>query len=228
MRIADGARYKRNQVEEALAYAVHFRPPAQPDLRLEIKRLFDTDRKIGINPRAKSHELHHLAFVSHRPEGTGFNIEYADYDVFALYVGIKLLRAGFTQLGVTMLMRRLRRALAATHHEILSRDPKSLLDHEPEVDLHTSVSEGQLVRTLDKMVCLILPTGKHSSHSYKTDNDQAQGRPANIAQGRSEIENRLQSELAFGATPIAIELVNPTHRLAYWLRRTERLERGRK
>ena len=228
MRIADGARYKRNQIEEALACAVHFRPPAQPDLRLEIKRLLDTDRKIGINPRAKSSEFRHLAFVSHKPEGTGFNIEYADYDVFALYVGVKLLRAGFTQLKVATLMRRLRPALALKHQEILSWEPTSLLDNEPDVDLETSVSEGQLVKTLENMVCLILAIGKYSGLSFKTQADQDQGRPANIAQGKVEIEDRLQAELAFGATPIAIELVNPTHRLAYWLRRTERLERGRK
>ncbi|MDT3683727.1 MAG: hypothetical protein RO009_01630 [Pseudorhodoplanes sp.] len=228
MRIAQGARYQRNQIEEALAYAVHFRPPVQPELRLEIKRLLDTDRKIGISPRAKSAESRHLAFVSHRPEGTGFNIEYADYDVFALYVGIKLLRAGFTQLGIATLMRRLRPALIEKHQEILSWQPASLLDNKPEVDLETSVSEGQLVKTLENMVCLILPTGKYSGLAFKTQADQDQGRPANIAHGKDAIEDRLQIELAFGATPVTIELVNPTHRLAYWLRRTERLERGRK
>lgn len=228
MRITEGARYKRNQVEEALAYALHFRPPVQPGLRLEIKRLLDTDRRIGINPRARTPDFRHLAFVSHRPEGTGFNIEYADYDVFAIYVGIKLLRAGFTQLGVATLMRRLRPALAEKHQEILSWEPASLLDNQPDVDLETRVSEGQMVKTLENMVCLILPTGKYSGPAFKAQADQDQGRPANIAQGKGAIEDRLQIELASGGTPIAIELVNPTHRLAYWLRRTERLERGRK
>lgn len=228
MRIAHGARYQRNQIEEALAYALHDRPPVQPTLRLEVKRLLDTDRKIGINPRSKTPDFRHLAFVSHRPEGTGFTIEYTEYDVFSIYVGTKLLRAGFTQLKVATLMRRLRPALAAKHQEILFWQPASLLDNEPDVDLETSVSEGQLVKTLENMVCLVLPTGKCSGLAFKTQADQNQGRPANIAQGKDAIEDRLQTELAFGATPIAIELVNPTHRLAYWLRRTERLERGRK
>ena len=127
-----------------------------------------------------------------------------------------------------MLMRRLRPALAAKHQEILSWEPASLLDNEPDVDLETSVSEGQLVKTLENMVCLILAIGKYSGLSFGTQADQEKGQPAKLAQSKVEIEDRLQAELAFGATPIAIELVNPTHRLAYWLRRTERLERGRK
>lgn len=220
--------FKRNQIEEALARTIKWQSPPSEEFRLDVKRLLDLDRKTPVNPRSLSTALQCHAFFTEASPGSGFDVLFSSHDVLAVYVALKLLYAGFPQYRAVSLMRGLRPALRGEHERILSLPPSDLLDHEPDVDLETAIAEGTLVKKLDGLVCLILPTDTYFGLTFRTIEDRDANRPANICRGRDDLMRQIESELTFGNTPLLIELVNPVHRLAYWLERTEPARRGRR
>ena len=116
--------YRRGQAEWALwQVSLAGRPGADriaPTFRTRVKRLLEIDRAGGFKGAAGA-----LAFSEDAPEGTGVDAEFTAYDVFILALGLDLLRMGFVQSEVVLLMGFLRGALAAVFAKII-KDPPGL------------------------------------------------------------------------------------------------------
>jgi hypothetical protein len=219
--------FKRNQLEEALAYAIHFRPPASPDLRMDIRRLLEIDRRLDIDCKSKRAEDRHYAFFCLPPPGSGREVWFFNYEVFAVYVAVRLMRSGYPQQRVVRLMRGLRLSLEATHKRILSVSPMDLLDNKRASDLDTAIASGTLITKLDRMVCLVLGAGKYSGLTYRNSEDRDRHLASNICEGKDALNHLLELHLADHEPAIVVELANPAHQLAYWLNRIEPSTRGR-
>lgn len=119
--------YRRGQVEWALWRMSTIDRPApeeaSPVFRNRIKRLLEIDRTGAsqASPKRKGQ----LAFSEDQPEGTGFDVAFTAYDAFILALGLDLLRMGFVQGEVVMLMNFLRPRLGKAFGRILQNPPDS-------------------------------------------------------------------------------------------------------
>ena len=113
--------YKRNQLEEAILRAERLDPATEgAETRIRIKRLLDLDRKQAPGPEKLYGTTY--AFYGSEAPGTGFEVLFSPYEIFALWVGLRLLAAGFPQGRVVFLMRYYRKALENEHRRILKTD----------------------------------------------------------------------------------------------------------
>jgi len=121
--------YKRNQVEEAIS--VMSDPGARApsvELRTRLKRLLETDRNLGRSPRATNPEQANFAFFSAESPGSGVEVQFSDYEAFALYTAWRLLEHGWPQTSAVSIMRLARPLLEAKYAEIVQKDPATLFD----------------------------------------------------------------------------------------------------
>jgi hypothetical protein len=117
--------YRRGQVEWALWQLSTLDRPASeeptPVFRNRIKRLLEIDRarlaKAGKKGKGP------LAFSQDKPEGTGVDVAFSAYDAFILALGLDLLRMGFVQSEVVMLMNFLRLRLEQPFKQVLQNPP---------------------------------------------------------------------------------------------------------
>src|SRR3954447_6225807 len=116
--------YRRGQVEWALWRMSTIGRPAPEEASLvfrnRVKRLLEIDRT-GASEAWKGKGQ--LAFSEDRPEGTGFDVAFTPYDAFILALGLDLLRMGFVQSEVVMLMNFLRPSLGKIFAKILQNPP---------------------------------------------------------------------------------------------------------
>jgi hypothetical protein len=114
--------YRRGQAERALwQVSLAGRPGADkisPTFRTRVKRLLEIDRAGRFKKAAGV-----LAFSQEKPEGTGIDAEFTAYDVFILALGLDLLRMGFVQSEVVLLMGFLRGNLAGVFAKIIKNAP---------------------------------------------------------------------------------------------------------
>src|SRR6516165_4335363 len=97
--------YKRNQVEEAILRM------SEPDLarpssqtRTRLKRLLDTDRRLGRTKHSTHPERANFAFYTTDAPGRGVELWFSQYEAFALLLGLNLMRHSWPQrLVVTVL-----------------------------------------------------------------------------------------------------------------------------
>ena len=119
--------YKRNQLEEAIARTLGA-PDAQGlDRKLKIKRLLLTDRRLGRGKRS-DRGANRYAFYSAKPKGTGTEVLFTDYEVFAVMAAIILLEHGIPQAKVVGILQQVRSDFEAAHREILRMDRRELFD----------------------------------------------------------------------------------------------------
>ena len=112
--------YKRNQIEEAIARIVVPNSEKLPSgLRTRIKRLLELDRSIGRKLRSKNAEQTNFAFFSVDAPGTGADISFSEYEVFALLNGLRIMAHGWPQGFAVSIMRRVRPDLEREHARIL-------------------------------------------------------------------------------------------------------------
>ena len=112
--------FKRNQVEDAISALLE--PNArQPSgkLRSRIKRLLEIDRAFGGPRRLSNSGLDAYAFFSDAPPGRGLEIEFSEYEAFALLIGLQLMAHGWTQELAVTILRRTRIELERHHANIL-------------------------------------------------------------------------------------------------------------
>ena len=117
--------YRRGQVEWALWRMSTIGRPAPEEATLvfrnRIKRLLEIDRTGAFEASRKGKGQ--LAFSEDRPEGTGFDVAFTAYNAFILALGLDLLRMGFIQSEVVMLMNFLRPRLGKIFDRILQNPP---------------------------------------------------------------------------------------------------------
>jgi hypothetical protein len=123
--------YKRNQVELAISNVLE--PEArQPSsgLKTRIKRLLETDRGLGRNPRSNDPEKANFAFFRDAAPGSGFEVWFSTYEAFALLLGLQLMMHNWPQRFAVSVLRRVRTDLEKELNRILRIDPEILFDQE--------------------------------------------------------------------------------------------------
>lgn len=118
--------YKRNQLEEAIAWTLQVKDARMSDLKLKMKRLLVTDRQLGRGRQSAADRRY--AFFSHKPLGSGVEVMFSGYEAFALMAAIILLGHGMPQAKVVSILRDVRADLEAAHRETLQKDREELFD----------------------------------------------------------------------------------------------------
>ena len=141
--------YKRDQLEEAIIRTLGAKEAPGHDLKLRIKRLLLTDRRLGRGKR--SDQRPHYAFFGGKPQGSGTDVTFTGFEVFAVLAALLLLRHGIPQAKVVSILRDVRPDLEAAHHEILGKKPEVLFDQQ---EIQAMSSEG--VIAVDSTVPIFL------------------------------------------------------------------------
>jgi|GraSoiStandDraft_17_1057272.scaffolds.fasta_scaffold116227_3 hypothetical protein len=121
--------YKRNQIEEAIARIVdpNCQEPSS-ELRTRIKRLLELDRSIGRKLRSRDAGEANFAFFSEEAPGTGADVSFSEYEVFALLNALRIRAHRWPQGSAVSIMRHVRVDLEREHARILRQDPDKLFD----------------------------------------------------------------------------------------------------
>jgi len=126
--------YKRNQVLEAIAVTLGEGPTPSEVVRTAVKRLLDTDRHLKRSPRSNNPERANYAFFSSEAPGSGVEVLFSSYEVFALLLGVDLMKHRWPQGTAVKILRQARPLLEPKHAEILSWNPEELFDWEKVVE----------------------------------------------------------------------------------------------
>jgi hypothetical protein len=121
-------RYKRNQVDEAVVRTLGAEGSRVDELKLRMKRLLVTDRRLGRGKRSDDKAGHSYAFYSQRPQGSGVEVMFSDYEAFALMAAVVVLEHGIPQAKVVSILREIRPDFEVAHRDTLQKDPKELFD----------------------------------------------------------------------------------------------------
>lgn len=121
--------YKRNQVEDAIVAGLGANDAkSEANLVTRLKRLLDTDRALDVRPQSNRPELANYAFVSVDAPGKGGEIQFSEYESFALLIGLQMLSHRWPQKFVVESLRRIRPALERQHKKIMRLDRAKLFD----------------------------------------------------------------------------------------------------
>jgi len=122
--------FKRNQVEEAIVQTLDPSGERVGEMKLWIKRLLVTDRRLGPRRRSTKAAGGGYAFHSAAPRGSGVEVMFSGYEAFAVLAGLILLRHGIPQGAVVSILRQVRPDLELAHAETLKKDPQNLFNPE--------------------------------------------------------------------------------------------------
>jgi hypothetical protein len=122
--------YKRNQLEDAICRTLDAGEAQARDLKLRIKRLLLTDRRLGRGKRSERRQPGCYAFYSGQPQGSGNEVMFTAFEVFAVLAALLLLKHGVPQAKVVSILREVRPDLQAAHDEILKKNAKALFDEQ--------------------------------------------------------------------------------------------------
>jgi hypothetical protein len=213
------SRYKRNQIEEALSRAFE-EPSTKPssELRTRMKRLLETDRRLGRNTRSADPEVANFAFYSSDSPGRGVEVWFSGYEAFALIIGLRLLQHGWPQSFAVAILRRLRRELEREHARILKQDPAILFDEET---IRQKARPGDLYFSNTDPVLLTIVSGQQPAKEGSTEIP-----PCAICRGMQQVSKFLKQEAARSWT--LHELVTPAHALLFQLSTAQPRKRGRR
>lgn len=209
-------RYKRNQIESAIAAAIASgsdQPLSATPHSQKIKRLLDTDRNLGRAPKSRDPARSTYAFYSETAPGSGVEVWFQEYEVFALLTALRLLDHGFPQQKCVLALRNLRSVLEREYARIARQDPRILFDQEA---LSRRAAPGQMVVGNTDPVFLVI--------FYGSKTTPAQLISATICRGEADLMHEIKSNL--GGRSI-FELSASVHLLRRYLSTTEPSQRGR-
>ena len=209
--------FKRNQLEEAIG-RVAARPLSekQESLEIKLKRLLETDRKLGRTQRSKDPERANYAFFSTDGPGRGSEVLFSEYEAFALYSGLRLLEHGWPQGSAVTILRRARAPLEAKHAEILRRDASKIFDEEGIV---AEAQPGSLAVGTTEPVFLVV--GSKMGRPIQREIDPT--RRVKILENHELVQFLRREALSASM----FELVRPAHALRSALLKTAPSKRGR-
>lgn len=216
-------RYKRNQVEEAIAAAVGLTGDrGSADVGTRIKRLLNADRALGREVSHSGPMRPGYAFYTADAPGSGVEVWFSHYEAFALLVALLLLQSGWPQGAVVRIMRRARPSLEPEHDRILSQDRRVLFDEET---VRNAAAPGMLAVDNTDPVFLAIVTG---SRAERAQADQGTGPKAvDICHGQAELMKFMHKEAPPGASMTSLEVAGKAHQLADHLAKTKPRARGR-
>jgi hypothetical protein len=206
--------FKRNQIEEAIAYVLE-PGAAKPssEMRTRLKHLLETDRDLGRTKRSTDPERANFAFYSLDAPGRGGENWFSDYDVFALLIGLQLMRHGWPQGFAVSVLRRVKPELEIQHARILKQNPAVLFDEQ----LITRATGVFAVQNTDPVFLAIISRDRE---------DRSNPNPTAICRGQDQLMGFIKVQ-GVGKAWTVFELVNSVHALSIALAKTRPRRRGR-
>jgi hypothetical protein len=209
-------RYKRNQVEEAIVRTLGAEGARIDELKLKMKRLLVTDRRLGRGKRSDDKADHRYAFYSQRPQGSGVEVMFSAYEAFALLAALIVLEHGIPQAKVVSILQEIRSDFEAAHRDTLQRDPTALFDPQ---SIRAMASPGTFAVNNTAPVFLAfvkLDIGKGRVHAFIA-----------VCQGQKHLWEFLKDHSVPGSGATHFEFTRLMHTLAGKLSQTQPLKRGR-
>jgi hypothetical protein len=207
--------YKRGQVEQAIIHTLGAGEARARDLKLRIKRLLLLDRQLGCGKRS-NRKTDLYAFYSGKPQGSGTEVMFTPFEVFAVLAALLLLKHGVPQAKAVSILREVRPDLEAAHREILKRDPKELFDE-------------QAIRAMASVGAIALDSTAPVFLAF-VELDIGRGRvQATIAvcRGLDELGKFFKEHAAPGSGATFFQFTCLMHNLARNLSQTHPIKRGR-
>jgi hypothetical protein len=206
---------KRNQLEEAIGRTLGAPDAQRLDRKLKIKRLLLTDRRLGRGKRS-DRATNRYAFYSAKPKGTGTEVLFTDYEVFAVMAAIILLEHGIPQAKVVSILQQVRSDFEAAHCDILRMDRKELFDPQA---VQAKAQPGMLAADNIAPVYLAF---------VKIDADKGTVRATvSVCRGWDALTKFIKQHSVPGSGATLFEFVRLMHTLAKHLSETRPLKRGR-
>jgi hypothetical protein len=211
--------YKRNQVEEAIFRTFGARKERRNELKLRIKRLLVTDRRLGRNVKSAEKEDQHYAFFGQEPPGSGHEVMFTGYQAFALLAAVILLEHGFPQASVVRVMRRVRRPFEAAHADIMRKDPRTLFDQ------RAVLAQGRpgLIATNNTAPVFLVFVRLTASSVDEQNGSSAVA----VFRGSDQLQAFIKRHSAPGTGATFFEFASLMHELAVHLSQTLPVKRGR-
>ena len=207
--------YKRNQLEDAILRLNDSESgKARTDLLTRMKRLLDMDRALDVRSKADDPELANYAFFSSGAPGKGGEVQFSEYEGFALMIGLQMLNHKWPQKFVVGALRRFRAQLEQQHRKILRLDPTKLFDAD---QIRLSARPGTPVLATASPVFLLIWSDQRTSAD-----------PAPCAAIFDDPQAAFQRMLEKpGRSSTWLELTKPAHLLSEQLSRSLPRKRGR-
>jgi hypothetical protein len=213
------ARYKRNQVEDAIVRTLDAKAARVRELQLRLKRLLAADRRRIRRRGADTATGHRYAFYSQAPPGSGVEVMFAGHEAFALLVALLLLEHGFPQGAAVRIMRQIRIDLDAAHRQTLKKDPKTLFD--PKAVM--AMAKPGMIAT-DNTSPIFLAIIRFSEPALGGGKVRAL---VSVCNGNEELAALVKQHSAPGYGTTFFELASKIHSLATNLAQTRPIKRGR-
>jgi hypothetical protein len=211
------ARFKRNQVEEAIFRTLGAKGERVDELRFRIKRLLVTDRHSGCDSEEEADR--HYAFFSQEPPGSGTEVRFAGYEAFALLAATMLLEHGLPQAGVVKVMRQVRAGLEIAHAQTLKKDLATLFDEQA---IRSQAKPGMIA--VDNTDPIFLAFVRLTDSSV---GDPRGGGAVEVCRGHEELATFLKKHSKPGTGVTFFEFVGLIHLLALNLLQVRPVKRGR-
>jgi hypothetical protein len=209
--------FKRNQIEDAILRTLDATGARATALKLRMKRLLVTDRRLGRGKRSDVRPGRGYAFYSQQPPGSGVEVLFLGYEALALIVAISLLEHGMPQATVVDIMRELRPDLEAAHSDFLKKDPKALFD--PEAVRRLVRPEMFFVDNADPVFLAIVKRPARSAVKIHAS--------LAVCRGHSGLADFHKKYAVPGSAATVSELTTLMYKLATNLARTQPIKRGR-
>ena len=207
--------YKRNQLEDAICEMLGAGEAQARDLKLRIKRLLLTDRRLGRGTSSNSRP-DRCAFYSRKPQGSGTEVMFTRFEVFAVLAAVLLLRHGIPQAKVVSILREVRPDLEAAHDEILKKDTKALFD---ERGIRAMASPGAIAVDSTAPIFLAFVELEIGKGRVKAT--------ISVCRGLDELGKFLREHSVAGSGATFFQFTRLMHTLAGNLAKTRPIKRGR-
>jgi hypothetical protein len=211
-------RYKRNQLEEAIwATLDNTSNSSNTEFLVRVKRLLETDRDFDDLSRTTSAARRgRFAFFTGESPGSGREIWFSHYEVFAVLTALRVQDHGFPKARVVEILRTVRSRLEAEHTRILKQTAAAPL----RPLARTGRAAGDLAVQSADPVFLVIATGGH------TRKDRAESpRACAVCRGDADVAHFRRDVGADSWT--MFELTISAHLLAQNLKKTQPRGRGR-
>ena len=159
------------------------------------------------------------AFFSAASPGKGSEVWFSGYEVFALGVGLRLMRHGWPQSFVVKVLRRVRRKLEAAHSITLAQDPKWLFDQE---EIRRNAREGDAAYNNQDPFLLSIVSARGAESGE--DNSPI---ACSVDRGDAEAWKFAREHRAAGGVWTSLDVVGTAHQVAAALAHTKPQPRGR-
>jgi hypothetical protein len=205
--------YKRNQLEEAIVRTLGANDAQARALKLKMKRLLLSDRRLGRSKRSAPGAVRY-AFYSGKPQGTGTEVLFNGYEVFAVLAALIVLGHGIPQAKVVSILREVRSDFEAAHRDTLQTDSKVLFDPQAVHKLSGLIAVDNTAPVF--LAFVKLDIGKGRVHAF-----------ISVCRGVEELEQFLKQHSVLGSGATRFEFARLMHSLATNLSQTRPVKRGR-